>query len=98
MSGVPGRKVPKDGFSKLILPAFFGGFAGGLLLLNVDPKSIALFFLFGIVGGGVGIGISLAALERVKLSLDSLSDLIAIALGMSYVSLPGTMVALIVLA
>lgn len=98
MSGVPGRKVPKDGFSKLILPAFFGGFAGGLLLLIVAPKSIVLFFLLGIVGGGVGIGTRLAACEGVKLNRSALADLTAIALGISYVSLLGTMVALVVFA
>lgn len=69
---------------------------GGLLLIAVNPKSTPLFFLFGIAGGGVGLTI-IAKIEGVTFE-DPWQDFLmitAIALGMSYISLPGTLLALI---
>lgn len=92
---VPGRKPPDQFLLKWCLPAFLGGFTGGLLLRATNPKSTILLFVFGIVGSGVGLWIS-SKREGAKSEnfFGELVTMAVVSLSMCYVSLPGTFLAL----
>ena len=100
MAQFPGRPGPKNFIGEWCLPAFLGGFAGGVATLVAGlTKSAWAIGLFGIAGGNVGLMIS-AQRNGAGAGGGSPWKLFwataPFAVGLCYISIPATLLALAV--